>query len=220
MLVADSVAKSFGGRRVLSSAFLRVAPGEVRALLGRNGAGKSTLLRIAAGITTPDAGLLFVDDEPMMGVKHSELARRGLLYWPPRSFFSSALRVRDQLEFFRAEYPARRVSVNDVAAALGIEGAIDRKVHTLSGGERRKVELAAVLLRAPRWLLADEPLRGIDPRERELVGTQLRALARAGTGVVVTGHDVSDLLEISDRVTMCVNGTTQEGDPSRCDVWG
>ena len=213
VLVADCVAKSYRGRRVLHSASLRAVPGEVRALFGRNGAGKSTLLRIAVGLLQPDGGSVFVDGEALERATLPALARRGVMYLPDDGVFSSAFTLGRQLAFFVRQFPG-----GDVACAAQITRVshlLDRRPHQLSGGERRRAELAAALVRRPTCLVADEPYRGIAPLDAELLTEVFRALAADGCAVVVTGHETPTLLDAADHVTWCTDGTTYElGPPS------
>ena len=213
LLRVECVAKSFGGRRVLSSASLRGVSGEVRALFGRNGTGKSTLLKIAAGRITPDGGSVHFGDRAYLAATLPDLAAEGMFYLPQRDLLSSGFTVRQQLAFVHAQFGG--AAIDDVATQLGIRARLDQRPNTLSGGERRRADLAAVLLRRPTCLLADEPYRGLAPYDAELLTRVLRELAAAGTAVIVTGHDVATLLAAADHVTWCTSGTTYElGPPS------
>ena len=213
VLRAECVAKSFGGRRVLSSASLRAVSGEVRVLFGRNGAGKSTLLQIAAGRLTPDGGSVHFGDRAYLVARLADLAAAGLFYLPQRDLLSSGFTVRQQLAFVHEQFGG--AAIDDVATQLGIQARLDQRPNTLSGGERRRAELAAVLIRRPTCLLADEPSRGLSPYDAEVLTRVLRDLAAAGTAVVVTGHDVGTLLAVANHVTWCTSGTTYElGPPS------
>ena len=213
VLVADCVAKSFGELRVLSAASLRAVPGQVRALFGRNGAGKSTLLKIAVGLAEPDGGTVFFLGRAYERARLAMLARQGLCYWPDAGLLSSAFTVGRQLEFFARQFPG-----GDVPAAierLRVGEMLGRPPSALSGGERRRADLAAVLVRRPICLVADEPYRGIAPLDAELLTACFRELAAAGCAVVVTGHDAPTLLDAADHVTWCANGTTYElGSPA------
>lgn len=212
-LVADSIARSFGRNRVLTSASLRAVPGELRALLGRNGSGKSTLLRIACGLDTPDSGTIRHDGGVHMRASLPLLARRGVFHWADTDLLSSRFTVRHQLEMLRHAFAGRPVA--EAAEMTNVTELLDARPASLSGGERRRAELAAVLVRRPACLLADEPYRGVEPRDVDLVTEHLRGLAAGGSAVVVTGHEVPALLAAADHVTWCTNGTTHElGAPS------
>jgi ABC-type multidrug transport system ATPase subunit len=208
LLVADCVSKTFRGRRVLSAGSLRAVPGELRALLGRNGAGKSTLLKIAAGWIRPDGGLVAFDGQTYQQPKLPKLAEQGLFYLPDHDLFSNAYSVRTQLEMFRRQFDGG--SVDAAADLAGIAGSLDAKPSDLSGGERRRAEIAAVLVRRPRCLLADEPFRGIAPKDAEDMTHIFREFAATGMAVIITGHEVPTLLAAADHVTWCTSGTTHE----------
>jgi ABC-type multidrug transport system ATPase subunit len=211
ILRADSIAKSFGDKRVLSSATLRAVPGEVRALFGRNGIGKSTLLQIAAGLMRPDTGTVHFGGRVYESVKLQTLAAAGLFYLPDRDLLSSAFTVRHQLEMFGRQFQGAGVTAS--AHRLQISNHLDKKPQQLSGGELRRAELAAVLVRRPQCLLADEPFRGITPRDAEDFTRVFRELAEQGTAVVITGHDVPTLLHAAHHVSWCTSGTTYELGP-------
>jgi lipopolysaccharide export system ATP-binding protein len=211
ILRADSIAKSFRGKRILSAATLRAVPGELRVLFGRNGIGKSTLLKIAAGLVQPDAGAVHFDGRFYESASLSALAGAGLFYLPDHDLLSSAFSVRKQLEMFRRQYNG--AAVDESAAKLGIADQMDKPPTALSGGERRRAELAAVLVRRPKCLLADEPFRGITPRDAEDLTHVFVDMAVQGMAVVITGHDVPVLLNAAHHVSWCTSGTTYELGP-------
>ena len=211
LLVADCVARSFEGRRILSSATLRAVPGQLRVLFGRNGIGKSTLLRIAAGLLAPDSGSVHFAGESYTTPSFARLARRGLFFLPDHDLLSNAFTVGDQLEMFRDRFGGR--SVHESAACVGIDRHLGKRPDQLSGGELRRAELAAVFVRQPTCLLADEPYRGIAPIDAEHLTSLFRELADNGVAVVVTGHEVPTLLDAAQHVTWCTSGTTYELGP-------
>lgn len=213
-LVADCAARSFGGRQVLSAATLRAVAGQVRVLLGRSGAGKSTLLKIAAGWISPDSGIVRVNGNARLIWTPASLARLGVFYLPDAGALSTALSVGDQLAMLAEAFPEGD-SPTEALRRLGVEQHASMRPHILSGGERRRAEVAAIFVRRPRVLLADEPLRGIAPIDQERILEAFRALAADGCAVVVTGHDVAALLDGADHVTWCTSGTTYElGSPA------
>ena len=213
LLTADSISKSYGTRRILSSATLRAEAGQLRVLFGRNGIGKSTLLKIAAGCVAPDGGVVQFAGEAYLAAHHADLATAGLFFLPDHDLFSRAYTVRVQLEWLR-----RQFSGSDVAAAaerVGILAHLDKRPSQLSGGELRRAEFAAVLVRQPRCLLADEPYRGVSPQDAEILTGVLRSLADTGVAVMITGHEVPTLLAAADHSSWCMNGTTYDlGPPS------
>jgi ABC-type multidrug transport system ATPase subunit len=206
LLRADCVGKTYGERKVLTAASIQCEAGAVTALLGRNGAGKSTLLKISAGWIPPDYGTVHFKGESYVRPRLHQLAARGLFYLPDHDLLSTALSVRRQLEVVQRRFG--RGTVDDAARTMGIEHRLDQRPHQLSGGELRRAEIAVALLRAPECLLADEPYRGVAPFDAELLSHPFRALADAGCAVVVTGHEVPTLLDITDRVVWCTAGTT------------
>jgi ABC-type multidrug transport system ATPase subunit len=214
ILVADCVTKSFGSRRVLSAGSVRAERGEIRVLLGRNGVGKSTLLRIAAGCMAPDSGVVHYRDTAYLRARHATLASRGLFFLPDHDLLSSAFPLRRQLRLFEERF--RRRSVAEAATLTGVAHLFEQRPTSLSGGELRRAELAAVLVRRPDCLLADEPYRGIAPVDHDALTHIFRILADDGCAVVITGHDVPVLLGAADHVTWCTSGTTYElGPPAR-----
>lgn len=211
LLNADCVSKSFGERKVLSSASLRAVAGQLRVLLGRNSVGKSTLLRIAAGCLAPDSGSVHFAGRAYLEVRLRDLATDGLFYLPDHDLLSTAFTVRRQLEMIRRQFNGG--DTEEAAERMGIGGHLDKRPFELSGGELRRAELAAALLRRPRCLLADEPYRGIAPKDAEDLTRAFSALARGGAAVVITGHEVPTLLDAADHVTWCTSGTTYELGP-------
>jgi ABC-type multidrug transport system ATPase subunit len=211
LLRADSIAKSFTGRRVLSAATLRAVPGELRVLFGRNGIGKSTLLQIAAGVQQPDGGVVEFGGRARLRVTLPMLAREGLFFLPDRDLLSPKFPVRRQLEFFRRQFSG--ADIEESAERMGIAARLDQLPPSLSGGELRRAELATVLVRRPTCLLADEPYRGVAPADAEVLTCTFRALAANGCAVVVTGHEVPTLMDAADHVSWCTTGTTYELGP-------
>ena len=130
------------------------------------------------------------------------------------SCFSTAFAVRTQLEMIRRQFEGG--DIETAAEAVGLAARLlDRRPYELSGGERRRLEIAAILVRRPRCVLADEPFRGVAPKDAEVMTRVLKDIAAAGTAVVVTGHEVPTLLAAADHVTWCTAGTTYElGSPA------
>ena len=220
VLCADSVGRAFGERRVLTAATLRADAGVVLALVGRNGAGKSTLLKIAAGYERADYGTVHFAGTAYQSPRLAVLAWHGLFFLPDRDILSTKLTVRAQLAAAArmatcsssllvsgAGGDVERRAV-EAAESLGVAHCIDRPGQTLSGGERRRAEVAVAFARAPVCLLLDEPYRGLAPMDAEALAGAFRALAARGCAVVVTGHEVDTLFAGADRVTWCTSGTT------------
>ncbi len=211
LLVADCVGKRFGDRWVLRSATLRAVPGQVRALVGRNGCGKSTLLRIATGLLPADTGVVHYDGAAMLHPRLHRLAAAGVFLVPDADFLSVSLTVREHLEIVARSFARDGVNgLDGVVDDMRLGDLLSMRPAQLSGGERRRAEMAMALLRAPRCLLADEPLRESSPHDVETILSAMRTLARCGCAVVVTGHEVPALFGCADRVTWCTDGTTYE----------
>jgi lipopolysaccharide export system ATP-binding protein len=203
---ADSICKAFGGREVLKAATLWVRGGQVAVLLGRNGSGKSTLLKAAVGLVRADAGVVLFAGGSHPRPRLHRLAADGLFYLPERGLLTRNLTVEAHFDAVARRFGSAPDA--EQLAALRVEDLLGRKPDTLSGGERRRVEVALALARRPVCLLADEPFMGIAPLDAELLCTGLRALAAAGCGVVVSGHEVPVLLELADEVIWITSGTT------------
>ncbi|MCH7562342.1 MAG: ABC transporter ATP-binding protein [Gemmatimonadetes bacterium] len=208
LLTAQSVGKSFWQTEVLKAATLWCDAGCITALMGRNGSGKSTLLKIAAGRLRADYGVVHFAGEVFERPRARALVRRGLFYLADRGLLSNVGTVRDHLEVMCRCFGTG--GLEETAENLGISHVLDVRTHKISGGERRRAELVMMLLRKPTCVLADEPMAGLTPSDRVVVAEALRTLARAGAGIVVTGHDVPDLFEVADHVTWMTAGTTHQ----------
>lgn len=210
-LVADCISKSFGARKVLTSASLRARRGEVRAIFGRNGEGKSTLLKIAVGLLRPDAGTVRIGDAVMLHASLPALAARGVFYLPDHELLAPAYPLGRQLRLFARRF--QRGDAHEAARLAAVDHLFERRPAAFSGGELRRAELALAIARGPTVLVADEPYRGIAPADHELLTRIFRTLASNGCAVVVTGHEVPSLLAAADHVTWCTAGTTHELGP-------
>jgi ABC-type multidrug transport system ATPase subunit len=210
-LIADCVAKSFGAKRVLSSATLRTVGGQVRALLGRNGSGKSTLMKIAAGWIAADSGSVRIDGETLLDPRLEELAHRGVFYLPDHDILLPSHTLQTQMALFARRF--KGPAVQEAADIARITQLLDRYPREISGGELRRSELCLALVRRPACLIADEPYRNIAPRDHDLLTEIFRRMAAAGCAVVVSGHEVPSLLAACDHVTWCTDGTTYELGP-------
>ena len=216
LLNLDSVSKSFRGRRVLRAANLRIQAGEIHALVGRGGSGKTTLLRIAAGCLWPDEGWVYYKGQAHNGSQLSDLSGRGLFFLPDRGFLSPQFSVRHQLQFFVERSPSLNATeaFDTACERTRITTLLRERPSALSPAERRRAEIAAVLLVRPLCLVVDEPFREVAPLDVELFSRVFRELALAGSAVVVSGHELSETLAGVDAVTHCRDGkTTALGTP-------
>ncbi len=207
-LAAESIGKSFGTRQVLNSASLWVYPGSVTALVGRNGQGKSTLFKIAAGLMRPDFGMIRMEGDRFVRVRQADMARRGVFFLPEpgHSLLCRSFTIRDHLR--ATEYHFGGDNIDRAVQLRRIGDFLDRLPHTLSGGERRRVELAVAVARGPSCLLADEPFLGVGPTDREFLTEFFRNLSRDGCAVAITGHEVQSLFDTADDVLWMTGGTT------------
>lgn len=211
VLVADSVGKRYGSRVVLKAASLWAHAGEVTGVVGRNGSGKSTLMKVATGWLAPDHGTVRFGGETTERPRLHRMARRGLFYLPDREVLSPGFSVGAQLAL-----AARRFGAGDARGAaelLGVAHLLDRRPGTLSGGELRRAEMALALARGPTCLVADEPFRGVPPRDAEVLSRAFRALAERGCAVVVSGHEVPTLFAVADRLLWVTAGTSLDLGP-------
>jgi iron complex transport system ATP-binding protein len=212
-LVADNLTVTLGGQAVLTGVGARFRLGEVTAIVGPNGAGKSTLLACLAGLRRPDAGQAALGIEPILTLTHRERARR-IGFLPQTPEVAWAVDVETLVGLGRIPHSgARGLSDADHAAVQAalvrtrMTGLAHRDVTTLSGGERARALLARVLAGEPSWLLADEPLAGLDPGHQLDAVDLMRAFAaEQGHGVVMTLHDLGVALRLADRVLVLRDG--------------
>ncbi|HEY7113089.1 MAG TPA: ABC transporter ATP-binding protein [Thermoanaerobaculia bacterium] len=205
-LVARDLAKSFGGRRALDGVTLDIAPGEIFGLLGPNGAGKTTFVRCVVGRVRPDAGSLSVFGKSPDGPGASAL--RG---WVPQEIaLYPLLSARENLESFgryqgltSAELPA--AADRSLAWAALAERA-DERTERLSGGMKRRLNIAAGTIHRPRLLLLDEPTAGVDPQSRERIYTMIEELAAQGVAILYTTHYMEEAERLCDRIAVIDHG--------------
>ncbi len=212
-LVAADLAVALGGRTILDGITARFRPGEVTAIVGPNGAGKSTFLACLAGLRRPDSGRVALGERTILALPHRERARH-VGFLPQTPEVAWAVDVETLVGLGRTPHSgARGLSDVDHAAVRSalvrtrLTGLARRDVTTLSGGERARALLARVLAGEPSWLLADEPLAGLDPGHQLDTVDLLRAFAaESGHGVVMTLHDLGVALRLADRVLVLRDG--------------
>lgn len=211
-LACERLGVTLGGRAVLEGVDLALERGRVTAIVGPNGAGKSTLLSCLAGLRDPSGGAVTLDDQPMATMTPRARARR-LAFLPQTPEIAWAVEARTLIELGRTPFLGSRGQAADDRAAVdramtaaGVTDFERRIVTTLSGGERARVLIARALAGEPEWLLADEPLTGLDPAHQLDAADLFRRLADEGVGVVVTLHDLSMALRLADRVIVLAEG--------------
>lgn len=211
VLRADSIGKSFGEHHVLTAATLRLVAGQVTYLVGRNGCGKSTMLRVTAGSLAADHGTVFYKGQAYLRPRWHVLARQGFCYLPDRELLSPNRTVGQHLDAVRRQFGL--AGDGRAVELCRLEPLLNRRCGTLSTGERRRAEVATAVVRGPDCLLADEPYRNLAPRDRGIVAAAFRDLASRGCAVLVTGHEVEDLVLSVDSIVWCTDGTTYELGP-------
>jgi lipopolysaccharide export system ATP-binding protein len=202
---ADSVRKTFGQRTVLNAATLWARRGRIAVVFGRNGSGKSTLFKVAAGVVQPDQGVVLFAGRAWTRPRLHSLGPAGLFYLPERDLMPRGWTVRRQLEAVTRRFGG---DAAPHVEALHVGALLDSTTDRLSGGERRRCEVAMALTRQPACLLADEPFMGIAPRDIEVLAAAFRRLADSGCAVVLSGHEVPALLTLADEVVWLTAGTT------------
>jgi ABC-type multidrug transport system ATPase subunit len=203
---AEAFWKTFGRRPVLRNAGVWAECGKVTVLFGRNGSGKSTLFRCALGFLRGDGGVVLLDGTRYLRPRLAELAARGLFFLPDRDLLATGFSLRQHLAALRNRYA--HADVDGAVERLGLGQLLDRRPHAMSGGERRRAELAVAEARAPTVLIADEPLRGLSPVNADFVAGRIRAQADGGCAVIVSGHEAQVLLDLADQVIWMTGGTT------------
>ncbi|MDA8729532.1 LPS export ABC transporter ATP-binding protein [Alphaproteobacteria bacterium] len=217
-LQAKGVGKSFNKRRVVRNVSLGLQRGEAVGLLGPNGAGKTTTFYMLAGLLPADEGQVFIDGRDVTGMPIFQRARLGMGYLPQESSIFRGLTVeqniRAVLETLEDHDDERDATPDDLMAEFGITHLRNTPSVSLSGGERRRLEIARALAARPTFLLLDEPLAGIDPIALGEIRDLIAHLKTHGIGVLITDHNVRETLDIVDRAYIIHDGTVlMEGTP-------
>jgi lipopolysaccharide export system ATP-binding protein len=218
-LETREIRKSFGGRPVVRGVSLEISPGEVVGLLGPNGAGKTTTFYMVVGVEAPDAGTIHWNGADITTLPMHRRARMGIGYLPQESSVFRGLTVWENLMALgelqpipRAEQIAR---CENLLGEFHLEKVRNTLGLSLSGGERRRCELARALVTDPRILLLDEPFAGVDPKSVGEIQTLVEHLKARGIGVLITDHNVRETLQISDRAYILADGMIMKhGSPS------
>ena len=197
------ISKSYRGRRVVNDVSVHVSRGEIVGLLGPNGAGKTTSFYIVVGLISPDSGKVLLDGVDLTGMPMFQRAQHGISYLPQEASVFRKLSVEDNLmailQTRRLTNTERREKMNHLIDQMGLETVRRSKGFQLSGGERRRVEIARSLAIEPSFLLLDEPFSGIDPIQVLELQRIILDLKRDGLGILVTDHNVRETLTVTDR---------------------
>jgi lipopolysaccharide export system ATP-binding protein len=203
-LAVSSLNKTFGRKTAVKSVSFAMQSGEIVGLLGPNGAGKTTVFYMIAGFLRPNSGFITLDDKDITQLPMFERARAGIAYLPQEASVFRRMTVEDNIlavletrPGLKPEDRARRL--DELLDELGIAALRKQKAYTLSGGERRRTEIARALAIEPHFLLLDEPFAGIDPIAVFEIKKIIRHLASSGIGVLITDHNVRDTLDITHR---------------------
>jgi len=218
-LRTDKLTKSYAGRTVVRDVSLEVASGEVVGLLGPNGAGKTTTFYMVVGLTSPDAGRVTLDSQDVTGDPMYVRARKGVAYLPQEPSIFRGLTVEQNilaiLETIDGDGVSRRTRLRQLLAELGLTPLAKAPAYTLSGGERRRVEITRALVISPLFILLDEPFAGIDPIAVTDIQKIIFHLKQRGIGVLITDHNVRETLRITDRAYIINEGAVfRSGTPA------
>ena len=220
ILVAETVAKSYNGRRVVNGVHVAIRGGEIIGLLGPNGAGKTTTFHMMVGLIQPDEGKVLLNNENLTDAPIYERARAGISYLPQESSVFRRLTVEKNLVAILQTLDLSAAEQHERCQALmkmlGVDHLADHKAFTLSGGERRRVEIARALVLSPYFVLLDEPFTGVDPIAVAEIQKIIRKLTATGIGILITDHNVRETLGICDRAYILSEGTIlEEGTPEK-----
>jgi len=216
-LRVEKLEKSYKGRKVVNGVSLSIQQGEVVGLLGPNGAGKTTSFRMIVGLIAPDAGFVLLNDKDITAEPMYHRARMGISYLPQEPSVFRKLTVEENVLAILQTLPLnrreRRERLDELISDLGLETVRRSEGYQLSGGERRRVEIARSLVISPSFLLLDEPFSGIDPKQViELQGI-IGRLRDSGIGIIITDHNVRETLSVTDRAFIIHNGEVFRSGP-------
>jgi lipopolysaccharide export system ATP-binding protein len=220
ILQAFDLNKSYRGRRVVDQVNLELRRGEVVGLLGPNGAGKTTTFYLVVGLIAPDQGQVLLDNEDITDLPMYQRARAGISYLPQEPSVFRKLTVEENLlsiaETLDLSSVQQQSLTTDLLEEFGIEHLRRQGAYTLSGGERRRLEIARALVLTPKFILLDEPFAGIDPLAVSDIQRIIRQLKARNIGLLITDHNVRETLNITDRAYIINNGKIlRDGSPEQ-----
>ncbi len=219
-LLLKNLVKTYGDKTVVNQVNLSVSQGEVAGLLGPNGAGKTTTFYMTVGMIRPNGGAVFLDEEDITQNPMYIRARKGLGYLPQESSIFKKLTVKENITAILEVLPQNGFNIEKKAAGLmnelGIERLSHQKAASLSGGERRRLEIARVLATDPLFILLDEPFAGIDPLAVIDIQQIISQLTQKGIGVLISDHNVRETLGVCDHAYIMNQGVVIEsGSPDK-----
>jgi ABC-type multidrug transport system ATPase subunit len=207
LFAADSVRKSYWGNEVLTSAGFWVNAGRITTLMGRNGSGKTTIIKVSIGLLRATSGVVRFRENRYVRPRLSQLAREGLFYLPQTGLLDPYMAVRRQFDWLERRYPESEPATAFETMRIS-ERMLASRPMSLSGGERRRCEIALAFARKPDCLVADEPYLGVMPSDVEIVTAGFRDLARSGAGILLSGHEVEHLFAATDDLIWVTSNTT------------
>ncbi len=218
ILEAEDLRKRYGAKEVVRGISFAVRQGEIVGLLGPNGAGKTTTFYMLVGIVPPTEGSVCLDKQEVTSFSLPKRSVLGLSYLPQESSVFKKLSVRENLllilEYTENSSTARQNKAEELMRTLGIEKLAEQKASFLSGGERRRLEIARALIKDPKFILLDEPFAGIDPIAVDDIQRVVGELREQGIGVLISDHNVRETLRICDRAYLVSEGQIfLDGDP-------
>jgi lipopolysaccharide export system ATP-binding protein len=218
VLRAQHLSKTYDSRKVVDDVAVYVDTGEVVGLFGPNGAGKTTTFYMIIGFIRPDAGEVRLDDDDLTNLPMFLRARKGITYLPQEPSVFKKMSVRDNLrsimEFHESDRGVMEHKIQEVLESFRLVHLADNSADLLSGGERRRLEIARAMMIAPKFMLLDEPFSGIDPISISDLKKIVLGLKKRGIGILVSDHNVRDSLPICDRAYIINDGSILiEGDP-------
>jgi len=219
-LSAKGLTKIYNKRRVVNRIDLSILPGEVVGLLGPNGAGKTTTFYMIVGLIKPDGGEIFLDGEDISLYPMYQRARKGLNYLPQEPSVFRKLTVEENilaiLETLDMQEEERKEKLQELLGELDLTGLAKNYAYSLSGGERRRVEITRALVTSPKYILLDEPFAGIDPLAVADIQKIIKKLKNKGIGIIVSDHNVRETLSCCDRAYIVNEGEVLvEGEPGK-----
>jgi lipopolysaccharide export system ATP-binding protein len=219
LLRVEKVVKAYHGRRVVNEVDLNVSRGEIVGLLGPNGAGKTTTFYMIVGLIRPDGGHIFFEGRDITKSRVYQRARMGIGYLAQEPSVFRKLTVEENvmaiLETLDLTATQRKARLNSLLDDLGLLKLARQKAYTLSGGERRKLEITRALVRNPAMLMLDEPFSGVDPLAVSDIQEIITGLKRRGLGLIITDHNVRETLAVVDRAYLLYDGKVlREGESS------
>jgi len=220
MLVARNIRKSFKGREVIKGISLSIDRGEIVGLLGPNGAGKTTLFNSLVGFVKVDDGIIELDGEDITHLPPHERAKKGIAFLPQEHTLFEDLTVMENLlvflEFFTDSKEEAVAKAEALLEDFGLLTLSNQKAYTLSGGQKRRLEIARSLITKPHYLFLDEPFAGLDPIIVSDIRKMVRNLKHQDIGILITDHNVRETISIVDRVYIISEGRIiAQGEPVR-----